>query len=375
MFDWSVVQQYGEALSYTIVVVFAILLLLKLFGKLRFPKIRKSVIILALFFIAFFIRLPMVLWNEVSWDEHYYISAGIQYMEGKFLVNLEHPPLIKYLLGLYLKIIHPSAQQDYWNVTITDYKMLVLSRLFTAVFGALTVIPLYFLAEMLMGENAGIIAALFFALNPMHARLSGLTYLDAPMIFLGVSSTYVTLIFAKNPSWKNMLLTGLCNGLLLASRWIMPILFIIPAAIFILIYARKKKTLMLYVLSLCVSASILVILWIPQLYLLNFNFYKMINQINNHWKPELSNPERDFLTQVLYNMTPIELALYIFCHLINVASLILRKEKILFPTLSTTIVGTMIFLEKRKALHYLVPITPFLALTLIQMLYNKLWEK
>lgn len=315
----------------------------------------------------------MMLWHEVSYDEHFYISAGLQYVEGKFLANYEHPPLVKYMLGIYLKTLYPSAQQDYGNVNISDYKLLMLSRLFTVFFGALTIIPLFLLAEKIIGFNYAVIAALFLALNPAHARISGITYLDAPMMFFGVSAILWTLNFLEKPTWKNMLITGVCNGLLISTRWIMPFIFIIPIILFMTVFYRKRKILALYMLSLSIAVLVLFALWIPQLYLLNFRILDFIGMINQHWKPQFGIVERDFIQLILYNMTIAELTVYSLCFIVNLVA-ILKMGKYgepysVFPVLFTTVIGTLIFIEIRKAAYYLVPIVPFLALLSAQTLH------
>jgi len=375
MFEWSRVESYGTALSYATVAVFVILFVMLVSGKFKIPRTRKCLLIFVLFLFAFAIRLPMALIHEISFDEHYYISAGLHYMEGRFLVNYEHPPFIKYMLGAYLKMLYPTAYQDYWDVNVSDYKLLILSRLFMVLFGALSVVPLYFIAEMVVGEGFGLIAAFFFAINPAHARISGLVYLDAPMIFFGLCAVLAALYFLEKPGWKTMSLCGVANGLLFATKWLQPVLFIIPTTLFAIIFYRKKKTLALYALSLIIGLAILIAFWIPQLSLFNFKICDFISLINQHWKPELTLPERDFLSQILYNVSLAEFILYIFCLIASPVLLMLNYKKDaniqpsqFFPLLSTITFAVLVYIEVRKALHYLIPIFPFIALVAAQTL-------
>jgi hypothetical protein len=121
--------------------------------------------------------------------------------------------------------------------------------------------------------------------------------------------------------------------------------------------------------------AILIAFWIPQLSLFNFKICDFISLINQHWKPELTLPERDFLSQILYNVSLAEFILYIFCLIASPVLLMLNYKKDaniqpsqFFPPLSTITFAVLVYIEVRKALHYLIPIFPFTALVVAQTL-------
>lgn len=378
MFEWAAegARTYGTFLSCTLVFVFCFLLVLILLGRVRFQPIRKRFMLLfCLVCFSFFVRLPFVWMNELSYDEPLYISASLLYMEGfgegvgssKFLANYEHPPLVKYLLGAYLKICCSNAYLDYGS-QINDLNLLFCARLFSAFMGAVSIIPLYFIAEKI-APHLGMAASIFIALNPSHARLSGLAYLDVPMIFFGLCSILATLHLLEGASLKRIILCGVFNGLLAGTKWIQPALFIIPMLVFILAFHRRKFPA--YALTWVISLTTLLLLWLPLVYQLGLN---LIQLINSHWINQMHTTERGFLEMVLWNVTLAELAIYISC-LVTTAILLALKFKAgkkmakdFLPIIFICTFLAALFLEPRKAVYYWTPITPFTSLLLAQTL-------
>lgn len=379
MFEWTAdgVWIYGNILSYMLVSVFCALLVLVFMSKMNFQHLRKrSIFIFSVVCFSFFVRLPFVWMNELSNDEPLYISASLLYMEGftegigstKFTANYEHPPLVKYLLGAYLKICYPNAHMDYGS-QINDLSMLFCARLFCVLMGAISIIPLYFIAEKI-APNLGIPASIFFALNPSHARLSGLAYLDVPMIFFGLCSIVATLNLLEKTSLKTVIICGIISGLLIGTKWIQPILFIIPMLVFIAVFHRKKFPV--YVLTWIISLATLLLLWFPLIYQLGLN---LITLINDHWINQMHIAERSFIEMILWNVTLAELIIYIFCFIVTAILLALkfktggRLAESFLPIISICIILTALYLESRKAVYYWTPITAFTSLLLAQTLF------
>ncbi|MEM3701050.1 MAG: glycosyltransferase family 39 protein [Candidatus Bathyarchaeia archaeon] len=284
------------------------------------------------------------------------------------MANYEHPPLVKYLLGAYMKICYPNAHMDYGS-QINDLSMLFCARLFCVFMGAISIIPLYFIAEKI-ASNLGIPASIFFALNPSHARLSGLAYLDVPMIFFGLCSIVATLNLLEETSLKTVIVCGVTNGLLIGTKWIQPILFIIPMLVFIAVFHRKK--LPAYVLTWTISLTTLLLLWFPLIYQLGLN---LIPLINNHWINQIHITERSFIEVISWNVTVAELMIYIFCFVVTAILLALKFKNCgepaenLLPIISICIILTALYLESRKAVYYWTPITAFTSLLLAQTLF------
>jgi 4-amino-4-deoxy-L-arabinose transferase-like glycosyltransferase len=213
-------------------------------------------------------------------------------------------------------------------------------------------------------------ASIFFALNPSHARLSGLAYLDVPMIFFGLCSILVTLHLLEKTSLKTIIICGVFNGLLIGTKWIQPTLFIIPMLVFILIFHRKKFPA--YALTWIISLATLTLLWLPLIYQLGLN---LIPFINSHWINQMHTTERGFLEMVLWNMTIAELAVHISCLIVTAVLLALKVKvnremvKDFLPIVLICTILTAFYFEPRKAVYYWTPITPFTSLLLAQTIF------
>ena len=67
-----------------------------------------------------------------------------------------------------------------WDDTVVFY---FITRVFVAVLGGLTVIPVYKTGKVLFGEKVGLLSALAFAVIPFHVRHSHYSLPDTPMLF------------------------------------------------------------------------------------------------------------------------------------------------------------------------------------------------
>jgi len=66
----------------------------------------------------------------------------------------------------------------------------LISRVFSATLGTLTVIPIYLWVKRLVNKNAGLIASIFLAVAPFHVRHSHYALIDVPMLFFLSWSLY-----------------------------------------------------------------------------------------------------------------------------------------------------------------------------------------
>jgi hypothetical protein len=176
MFQWAAENAiiYGTFLSTAMVLIFIFFYFFKNRIEMKltlWTKSSKKIFLLLLFLMsfAFFVRLPFIWFNELSYDEPYYISASLLYMEGfseglgsdKFIANFEQPPIVKYAMGVFLKLIFPRVHLDYASLPNDD--LLFYSRLFTVFVGSISVVPLFLLSERIK-KNLGILASIFLLL-------------------------------------------------------------------------------------------------------------------------------------------------------------------------------------------------------------------
>ena len=380
---------YGTFLSYATVLVFIAIFVFKLRSKLRITQWMRSnqkcfFTLLFLVSFAFVIRLPFIWANEPSSDERYYISASLLYMQGfseglgssKFIANFEHPPLVKYLLGLWLKPLFPNTNVDYGSLPSDN--LLYYSRLFIVFIGSISIVPLFLLAEKIK-KGLGILSSVFFALSPSHARMSGLTYLDVPMIFFGLCSMFFALRLLEKPNRKNLLISGIFTGLLLGTKWVQPILFIIPMVVLMLIQFRISvfaKKVFCYVISLMVGFGVLIALWLPLIWRFGLNrILDFFLWVNSHWIPQYSSTKENSLLDIaLWNMSIFEFGLFAFCFVIVFVFLALdiKDKKVhyarLLPIITAVVFLIAMQIERRGAVYYWTTITPFESLIFAEAL-------
>ena len=97
-----------------------------------------------------------------------------------------------------------------WNDSLIFY---LLTRIFVAVLGAFTVIPVYLAGKELFSPRVGLLAALVFALIPFHIKRSHYGIVDVPMVFFLSWGLYFTVLVMKYEDTINYILAGLLIGL------------------------------------------------------------------------------------------------------------------------------------------------------------------
>jgi hypothetical protein len=127
-----------------------------------------------------------------------------------------------------------------WNDNLIFY---YLTRCFSAIFGALTVIPLYLTGKELFGKKAGIFSALTMAILPYHVWHSHYSLGDVPMVFMLAWGLYFSSKIMKSSDIKNYLLAGLFVGLSASMKYNGGLsALMVPVAHFIRVFMPKKDS-------------------------------------------------------------------------------------------------------------------------------------
>ena len=151
-------------------------------------------------------------------DEVNKVEAMQAYERGDITANGEHPMLMKALMFASLKVGHALSG----GATISDE---VLLRLPNAIFGALTVIPLFFLTAAFFDRWTGLVAAGFWS-----AGINAITYNrigkeDSLLVFFMLFAFYFYLRAKQTDTRntglvkRNYVLSGISFGLMLASKY------------------------------------------------------------------------------------------------------------------------------------------------------------
>ncbi|MEO0250381.1 MAG: glycosyltransferase family 39 protein [candidate division WOR-3 bacterium] len=149
------------------------------------------------------------------YDEVVYSLSGLEYLQGDFARNWEHPFLGKYLIGLSLHLLGKS-----------DFS----ARLPSALFGFLTGVVIYIFAKEVTNRWCGLATVCLWSTSPIVLWVSRRAILDAPFVFFLTVSWYLFWRFLKTKSTIHALLGGLALGLATATKLIgvvlVPILFL-----------------------------------------------------------------------------------------------------------------------------------------------------
>lgn len=194
-------------------------------GFLDKLKEKKFVIIIATVAIALCARIYHLDAAGLAEDEANKILAIRVYKQGDFTVNAEHPLMMK----MFCLLSTEAAAK--WNSIAGERFGLVISeetalRMPNAIFGALTIIPLFLLTEYLLGFRAGVIASLFWALGLNAIWFNRVAKEDTLLVFFMFCGFYLYARAKERPvqdfrgQEKFYGLSGAAFGLMLASKYL-----------------------------------------------------------------------------------------------------------------------------------------------------------
>lgn len=194
---------------------------LGVFDRLERRKLLVILIVVVLGLCARVYRLDAAGFAE---DEANKIFAGRAYEQGDFTVNAEHPMVMKMLC--YVST-HTAAA---WNRTAGQSVGLQVSeeaalRMPNAVFGALTVIPLFLLTIGLLGFRIGLITSILWALGLDAIWFSRTVKEDTLLVFFMLWGFYLYYQAKQQPAGDEKSqerlysLAGAAFGLMMASKY------------------------------------------------------------------------------------------------------------------------------------------------------------
>jgi 4-amino-4-deoxy-L-arabinose transferase-like glycosyltransferase len=155
-------------------------------------------------------------------DEVHKVEAARAYLHGDFLTNLEHPMLMKSLIALSL------AAGDSWNRGPGRSHPLpeeLTVRLPNVIFGALTAVVLFLLAQEFFGVEIGLLTAFLWSIGTFAIMDNRLAKEDTLLVFFTWLAYYFYLrakrVTTANPqrAAKYYGASGASFGLMLASKY------------------------------------------------------------------------------------------------------------------------------------------------------------
>ncbi|MGC8643869.1 MAG: ArnT family glycosyltransferase, partial [Isosphaeraceae bacterium] len=205
-----------------------------------------------------------ILANTATVDEFAHVPAGVSHIEnGDFSVYHENPPLIRCLVALpvwlsdpvlnYRKAVVGEGLRNEWPFGV-DFLLLNLGRYARLLFRArcvalalsLLCCGLIFLwAGRAFGLPAACVASLLWMTDPNIVAHSGVATVDVGAAAVATLAAYVYWFFLRDPTWPVALLSAVCLGLALASKF--TLMALVPAFGLVFLCTRA--------LSRCSSAT------------------------------------------------------------------------------------------------------------------------
>ena len=192
-----------------------------------------------------------------SWDEPAHIAAGLTYVEtGNFLANPQHPPLLKELSGLSLKLSgarlpegpptrellkgNPDYQWIVGNkilVTGDLERNLLRARLPLMLVAVMLGALIFVWGRQLMGATAALGGLFLFALDPTVIAHAGFVTMDVGCTAFMVLMLFAVWNYVQRPGALRLVLSGLAMGAALTAKF--TAIFLLPVVGVLLLAAVR----------------------------------------------------------------------------------------------------------------------------------------
>ncbi len=184
------------------------------------------------------------------------IYRGIEYIEvmralelgmGQFNFNRIAKGGLFYLLffeyGIFFVVLWflgvVASPQDFAAYFMKDLTPFwIIGRMTSVLMGTASVVLVYLLGKKLFDAKVGLLAALFFALNPIHIEFSHYICVDIPMIMMSIAALYMMAFVSSDGTLKYYIATSLCVALAMLNKF-PAVVLVVP--FFIVHVARVRK--------------------------------------------------------------------------------------------------------------------------------------
>ncbi len=146
--------------------------------------------------------------GHFDWPHLYIYFNYFVYMGFAYLRNLTASLNFKPAISAVLPII--------WNDSLIFY---LITRIISAIFGALTLIPIYLTGKRLFNEKVGLLAAFGYATFPYQVWWSHYTMPDTAMVFLLSWGIYYCAKILTEKDYANYVFAGFFFGLSASTKY------------------------------------------------------------------------------------------------------------------------------------------------------------
>jgi 4-amino-4-deoxy-L-arabinose transferase-like glycosyltransferase/tetratricopeptide (TPR) repeat protein len=276
---------------------------------------------------------------------------------------------IHYFIGNLVGVYHglASFQQAFDN---NPTAFVLIARVTTIVFDLGTVIVAYEIGKSCLDRRAGLLAAMFIALNPLHIQEAHLINVDTPLAFFVMLSIFFTHKIYASTAKKWYILSGIAIGLAAATKYNGAILL----GVLILAHTMRSKSWKQAVKSLK-SSSLAVVLILsgvtfvltnPYIIIRFKDFMATFSEVQRHMETGHLGLDKGTSTAGYYFLDSLPRSMgwpLLIASAASVIYILVRMEKkyILFLAFPAFYVGTISTWEMR-ADRYIFPAVPVLML-------------
>lgn len=154
--------------------------------------------------------------------------------------------------GITFYTLYDNTIYKYGNV------LLFLGRFKSVVFGTLSVYLVYLSTKYLLNRNSALIAALFFAISPIHVRDSHFLTNDITALMFDLISFYFILKIVKEKKINHVIIAGIISGFSATIRYFPISVLLMGLAVFISLFdSRQKIKMIIYsIISILLGVAI-----------------------------------------------------------------------------------------------------------------------
>jgi uncharacterized membrane protein len=155
-------------------------------------------------------------------------------------------------------------------------------RLFSAIFGLLSIYVTYLLNKELINEKAGYISAILIAVNGFHIYHSQEARAYTLLVFFIVFATYRMIKYIKDISWINAILLGLACGLIPNAHPLGVLNIAVIYSTLLVFFILSKEKLIIFK-QLFVSLILTLLVFVPV-----YQIISKVSKITSFWTPPAS---------------------------------------------------------------------------------------
>lgn len=244
-----------------------------------FKKYQVSIILVLILLISFLLMFFSAREDSITVDEKVHISSGYTHIwYGNYDFNVEHPPLLNDLAGIFTKLAKPNMvkepiswyQQDQWKfadhflyLSDNDVEKITLWARFPFIMITLGLIYLIFVwSKALFGPKAGLVAATLAAFSPNILAHGRLATTDIGLVFFFLLTCWCLRKYYYKQSWLNALILGLSIGLTILAKFSGLIIIVVVLLGLGYTWIFQKSKIKIVTSILIILGSIFVLNWL-----------------------------------------------------------------------------------------------------------------